>query len=142
MSEGVEHGLAIELTAFSATCYNLGCRKALSTQITGSGGTAETECYNLGCRKALSTLACRTGPRCRPPCYNLGCRKALSTDCPAASAVRGSRRCYNLGCRKALSTRQWRRLLRISVCYNLGCRKALSTPGRGRDPRPPDRATT
>src|SRR5579875_3544160 len=87
-----------------------------------------SRCYNLGCRKALSTPASvRERPWPGPPCYNLGCRKALSTPAcrsqtctvavlqprmsegvehpsPPASSPASPARCYNLGCRKALST--------------------------------------
>src|SRR5579884_1596366 len=38
-----------------SACYNLGCRKALSTREAASRDGAGLVCYNLGCRKALST---------------------------------------------------------------------------------------
>src|SRR5579884_3362072 len=81
MSEGVEHIPWIRTVPIGCRkCYNLGCRKALSTRMGVDGSFRSLwRCYNLGWRKALSTACAEAGGPRNQGCYNLGCRKALST---------------------------------------------------------------
>src|SRR5579875_2535470 len=107
MSEGVEHTYreAAEFLRIS-TCYNLGCRKALSTSAWWRPFPASPVLQP----RMSEGVEHAPGSCCRstaPGCYNLGCRKALSTPAPEVPNLSG--RCYNLGCRKALSTRCRRR---------------------------------
>src|SRR5579875_3544161 len=80
MSEGVEH--------------SPGCER---------GRTRWPTCYNLGCRKALSTPACRS-QTCTVAVLQPRMSEGVEHPSPPASSPASPARCYNLGCRKALST--------------------------------------
>src|SRR5579884_1234960 len=73
MSEGVEHQIGMCSRATRSRCYNLGCRKALSTYRRRDRPARSRRYYNLGCRKALST---RDRARERPR----GQRRATTSD--------------------------------------------------------------
>src|SRR5579884_3183673 len=149
-------------------CYNLGCRKALSTsgtpsptplgrvlqprmsegvEHTGKSSWPRPSAPVLQPRMSEGvehTPWIRTVPIGCRKCYNLGCRKALSTRMGVDGSFRSLWRCYNLGCRKALSTHAATEpAAPPAVCYNLGCRKALSTlRGLSRAPIPASATTS
>src|SRR5579875_2903788 len=104
MSEGVEHCSSIGCCTLRARCYNLGCRKALSTRSPPCSALLDS-LHVLQPRMSEGVEhATNQVPRVRSDDSVLQPR--MSEGGEHAKGVPGidTRECYNLGCRKALST--------------------------------------
>src|SRR5579884_3738961 len=137
-----------------SACYNLGCRKALSTREAASRDGAGLVCYNLGCRKALSTP---TTDSSRHSCsrvlqprmskgvehwVDVGFNPQRPIEVLQPRMSKGVEHWVDVGFNpqrpiEVLQPRMSKGVehlclcrytrVRVSRCYNLGCRKALST---------------
>src|SRR5579884_514835 len=104
MSEGVEHQIGMCSRATRSRCYNLGCRKALSTcrrKLIAQGPRAVLQPrMSEGVEHASASGSPSSEPKVLQPRMSEG----VEHSGPCKGTSPWSTPCYNLGCRKALST--------------------------------------